>query len=257
MFKKISLLLLAMSSSSYAMESIPTTPTGNNNIKQTTEEVKNDNKINNTTKTNTQDVTLTKTINIGNKNVEDVKQVSEDNKNIVKNITNELNALKIDKTVQQLNSINVDRNDKVDNKVNINDKTKATNNTKTLKNKELKQNIKNDDVNRSTSKEEVFNAIESLSGEKCNTINNYDYEADNYFKLYIDRLDDNKKDWFKLYTYDKFSRICQNFWQDVMQKNVITDQMMYNFCKTEIFCDCINAGLDPLTISFARAFTNR
>ena len=41
MFKKLSLMLLTVSCS-YAMESLPTTPTGDNNIKQTVEDVKQD-----------------------------------------------------------------------------------------------------------------------------------------------------------------------------------------------------------------------
>ena len=41
MFKKLSLMLLTVSCS-YAMESLPTTPTGDNNIKQTVEDIKQD-----------------------------------------------------------------------------------------------------------------------------------------------------------------------------------------------------------------------
>ena len=82
--------MLLTVSCSYAMESLPTTPTGDNNIKQT---------------------------------VEDVKQTPTDNKpdnlnkDAVNDLTDDFSILNIDKTVQQLNNVNTqDNNNKSENK---------------------------------------------------------------------------------------------------------------------------------------------
>ncbi len=115
MFKQLSILALTVSCS-YAMESIPTTPIGDINIKQTTEDVKSQ--------------------------VAKNKNNAEDN-NVINNIINDFSILNIDKIVQQSNNKQLKSNNKQLNKVNVaNDEGKSENN----KNKSSNDDITNKDV---------------------------------------------------------------------------------------------------------------
>ncbi len=119
MFKQLSILALTVSCS-YAMESIQTTPTGDIDIKQTTEEVKSNNTINDVTKTDTQDVTLTKVVNTDNKSVEDIKQNQNNSKNTGNEAIEGFSVFDFNKTNCLLNGIKNGYNTKSKNGTNDN-----------------------------------------------------------------------------------------------------------------------------------------
>ena len=259
MFKQLSILALTVSCS-YAMESIPTTPIGDIDIKQTTEEVKNNNTINDVTKTDTQDVTLTKVVNADNKSVEDIKQNQNNSKDTVKDITNELSVLDIDKTVQVLNNINKKNdqnaeetilNNKNSNTIDIdnNNSIKIDTDKNTTFIKDIKVNCNKDTTTSNKYNTNVINKIDSINTESVFDIKALLADIKILKKnKKLAQLDDNKKDWFKLYTYDKFSRMCQNFWQEVMRSSVITESMINNLCTSKDFFNCVILGITPLTV---------
>ena len=111
--------------------------------------------------------------------VEDVKQVPNDSKNAVNDVTDEFSILNIDKTVQQLNDI------------------KEKENTQKKESKLLdSKTVSKYDVNKD------FGKMTRLERER-------------YLAQQTNSLTDAKKKLLKIELYNRFSKSCQNFVQNV------------------------------------------
>ena len=250
MFKKLGLMLLTVSCS-YAMESLPTTPTGDNNMKQTVEDVKNSN-ITNTIEEN-------KKYNEKNTGIANV-QSTQDNKNskqIVQIVTsindkhvNKIVSLPNNRNIIKINIIRVKASTDEDNKISvINDIPEEFIYLNRYKIDQRSNNINNtNNIQISASK--------NTNNIWCSNINKTDAQNDSKplfnfdslkNKFFIDMTPD-EQNWLQLIAYDMFSKSCQDFYQKILRQKELTDRDKEELFKAPGFTLCISADINPLRV---------